>query len=166
MGKHDKSTHDGRQFLSKAAMTRLRRDRSGASRRADPAERPAGVAANFARMPDYSRDEDFHREWDYHYLRSVHAAAATAFERAAWRPAEEAYMVLATALREHGIDPDPAAVYAGAALISRGEKPPILRPAPGRGKRSRRASETSSPSGREGHVPEQRRQTSNEFGQS
>ncbi|MGH3431201.1 MAG: hypothetical protein ACRDQB_00030 [Thermocrispum sp.] len=86
-------------------------------------------------MGDFSRDEDFRREWDYLFLRAVHAAASAAFERAAWKTEDEAYVALATELRNHGIEPEPGALIAGAALISRGEKPPILRPAAGRRKR-------------------------------
>lgn len=86
-------------------------------------------------MCDYSRDEDFARERDYQYLRSVHAAAAAAYERAAGRRVDEAYTALAGELQQRGIEPDPEAVYAGATLISRGEKPPILRPGGGRRRR-------------------------------
>ncbi|MPZ60229.1 MAG: hypothetical protein GEU93_02800 [Propionibacteriales bacterium] len=86
-------------------------------------------------MRDFSRDEDFRREWDYLYLRSVHAAASAAFERAVWKSEDEAYVALATELRNRGIEPEPDALLAGAALISRGEKPAILRPAVGRRRR-------------------------------
>lgn len=86
-------------------------------------------------MSDYSTNQEFAREWDYRYLRSVYAATAAAYERAAWRPPEEAFIALATELRDRGIDPDRDAVYTGAALISRGEQPPILRPGDGRRKR-------------------------------
>ncbi|MPZ63760.1 MAG: hypothetical protein GEU93_21305 [Propionibacteriales bacterium] len=86
-------------------------------------------------MYDFSRDEDFRREWDYLYLRSVHAAALAAFERAAWKSEDEAYVALATELRNRGIEAEPDALVAGAAVISRGEQPAILRPAAGRRKR-------------------------------
>jgi hypothetical protein len=86
-------------------------------------------------MVDYSRDSEFRREWEYQYLQSVYVATAAAYERAAYQPADVAYVALASELRKRGVHPDPDAVFSGAALISRGEQPPILRP--GRGRRRR-----------------------------
>jgi hypothetical protein len=86
-------------------------------------------------MGDFSRDEDFVRERDRQYLLSVCAAAAAAYDRAAYSPLGEARAVLAAELERRGIEPEPGAVLAGATLISRGELPPILRP--GTGKRRR-----------------------------
>ncbi|MPZ95393.1 MAG: hypothetical protein GEU96_10905 [Propionibacteriales bacterium] len=86
-------------------------------------------------MSDFSRDEEFQREWERQYLRSVHAAASVAFERAAWQPAHEVYALLATELRRRGIEPDPQALYSAANLISRGRRPAILQPGTGRRRR-------------------------------
>jgi hypothetical protein len=88
-------------------------------------------------MPDDSQDSEFARQWEYHYLRSVYDATAAAYEKAAWHPIHVAYVALSLELQERGIEPDREAIYAGAVLISRGEKPPILRPGIGRRKRGR-----------------------------
>jgi hypothetical protein len=73
------------------------------------------------------RVADFRDEWDRQYVRSVRAAAQTAFDVAAGAPLPEAYVVLATELRRHGVDPEPSAVFDGATLISRRVKPAVLR---------------------------------------
>jgi hypothetical protein len=83
-----------------------------------------------ASMPDYSHDDAFAREWEHQYRRSVHAATAAAYDRAAGHPVETAYVALCMELQEHGIEIERDAVYSGAVLISRGERPPILRSGP------------------------------------
>lgn len=72
-------------------------------------------------------ESDFQRARQRYFLRSVRAAAEEAYWAAAWRPAAEAESALTRALDRRGIDPDPEAVRVGAALISRGRKPLILR---------------------------------------
>lgn len=81
-------------------------------------------------MHDNSHEEHFQRESERQFLRSVREATAVAFEEAAWKPPENAYMTLARELRERGIDPEPDAVYTAAMLISRGVKPAVLRDHP------------------------------------
>jgi hypothetical protein len=78
-------------------------------------------------MPDYGRDQEFELESERQFRLSVRAATQVAFDRAAWQPPENVYAVLATQLRQRGIDPEPDAIYSGATLISRGVKPAILR---------------------------------------
>jgi hypothetical protein len=86
-------------------------------------------------VPD-SRDAEFTRLSEYQYLRAVYDATAAAYKRVAGYPVEVASIALWIELRERGIEPDREAVDAGAVFISRGEKPPILRP--GHGRRRRR----------------------------
>jgi hypothetical protein len=74
-------------------------------------------------------ESDFQRARERYYLRSVRAAVEETYWAAAWRPAAEAESVLTRALDRRGIEPDPEAVRRGAALISRGRKPLILRAA-------------------------------------
>jgi hypothetical protein len=78
-------------------------------------------------MPDYSREDEFQRESENQFVQSVRAATAIAFDQAAWQPPENVYAILASELRERGIDPEPDAVYTAATLISRGIKPAVLR---------------------------------------
>lgn len=78
-------------------------------------------------MDEYSPEAHFQRESERQFRRSVREATAVAFEEAAWKEPENAYMILARELRERGIDPDPDAVYTAATLISRGIKPAVLR---------------------------------------
>lgn len=78
-------------------------------------------------MSGHLSDDDFHRASEQWYEYSVRQAAEEAYREAAWRSEHEAYAVLATALQRHGIDPDPDAVRAGAALISRGRRPSVMR---------------------------------------
>jgi hypothetical protein len=70
---------------------------------------------------------DFEAEWNRLFVQSVRNATQRAFERAAYLPAHEAFVVLAEELTARGIEPEPAAVYEGAPLISRGRKPAVLR---------------------------------------
>jgi hypothetical protein len=81
-------------------------------------------------------NDSFNREWERHYLRSVHAATAAAFESRAGDTPERAYVTLALELRERGIEVDRDAVYAAAMLISRGEQPAILKRGTGRHRRN------------------------------
>jgi hypothetical protein len=78
-------------------------------------------------MPDYGRDQEFELESERQFRLSVRAATQVAFDQAAWQPPENVYALLATQLRQRGIDPEPDAIYTGATLISRGVKPAILR---------------------------------------
>ena len=69
---------------------------------------------------------DFDEEWDRHYVMAVRHAAQRAYDRAAWLPVHEVYLVLAQELLSRGITPEPDAVFDGARLISRGRKPRVL----------------------------------------
>ena len=71
-------------------------------------------------------DAEFRREWERHFLLSVRAAALEVVQSSSWLSETEASVALAEALRRRGIYPDPDAVAAGAALISRGRRPKIL----------------------------------------
>lgn len=84
-------------------------------------------------------DAEFRREWERRYLLSVRAAVSEVLLSSAWVSEPEARVALAEALQRRGVHPDPDAVRAGAALISRGRRPKILsldlRPAGGRRRR-------------------------------
>jgi hypothetical protein len=81
-------------------------------------------------------NDNFNREWERHYLRSVHAATAAAFESSAGDAPERVYVTLALELRERGIEVDRDAVYSAAMLISRGQQPAILKQGSGRHRRN------------------------------
>lgn len=72
------------------------------------------------------RNTDFRNEWDRHYVMAVRHAAQRTYERAAWRPPHEVYLVLAQELEARGITPEPDAVFDGARLISQGRRPRVL----------------------------------------
>ena len=84
-------------------------------------------------------DAEFRREWERYYLRSVRAAALEVLQSSSWLSESEARTALAEALQRRGIEADPEAVRAGAALICRGRRPRILDLdlAPGDGRRRR-----------------------------
>ncbi|MGH3812170.1 MAG: hypothetical protein ACRDUV_06900 [Pseudonocardiaceae bacterium] len=86
-------------------------------------------------MADFSGDEEFERARELQFVRSVHAAVTVTFQRVAFGPPHEVYIVLSRELRIRGIDPDPQAVYAAAHQISEGREPAVI--APGRGRRRR-----------------------------
>jgi hypothetical protein len=69
---------------------------------------------------------DFRDEWDRHYVISVRKAAQTTFDTAAGSPLHEVFLLLTEELRRRGVEPDPAAVFDGALLISRGRRPAVL----------------------------------------
>lgn len=68
----------------------------------------------------------FEREWDRHFVASVRRAVERTYELAVGLPPEVAYGILTEELRRRGIDPEPDAVFDGALLISRGERPAVL----------------------------------------
>ena len=72
-------------------------------------------------------ESEFLAEGERQYVASVRRAVEETFDAAAYRPVEETYGVLVRELRRRGVEPDPAAVYDGALLISRGRKPAVLR---------------------------------------
>jgi hypothetical protein len=78
-------------------------------------------------MADYTCDEEFRRAWEKWYEYSVRRAVEETYRRAAWRSETEGYAMLAAALDSRGVPPDPQAVRAGAALITRGRRPAVLR---------------------------------------
>jgi hypothetical protein len=82
--------------------------------------------AGLAGGPGRASDEEFRREWERHFLLSVRAAALEVVQSSSWLSESEARVALAEALRRRGVHPDPDAVEAGAALISRGRRPRIL----------------------------------------
>ena len=71
-------------------------------------------------------DAEFRREWERYYLRSVRAAALEVLHSSSWLSETEAQAALTDALQRRGIEADPEAVRAGAALIYRGRRPRIL----------------------------------------
>lgn len=71
-------------------------------------------------------NSDFDDEWDRHYVMAVRHAAQRTYDRAAWLPAQEVYLVLAEELLSRGITPEPDAVFDGARLISQGREPRAL----------------------------------------
>lgn len=75
----------------------------------------------------HRRDGVFEDEEDFRFVVLVHAAAAAAFHEAAGQPPQQAYLALAHGLSTRGINPDPAAIFDAAMLISRGRPPALLR---------------------------------------
>ena len=69
---------------------------------------------------------DFRAEWERHYVASVRKATQRAYDLAAWLPPHEVYTILSEELRQHGVEPEPEAVFEGAMLISQGRKPAVL----------------------------------------
>lgn len=70
---------------------------------------------------------DFRAEWERHYVASVRKATQRTYDIAAWLPPHQVYAILCEELLQHGIDPEPDAVFEGAMLISQGRKPAVLR---------------------------------------
>lgn len=66
-------------------------------------------------------------ESDPRFVQFVREAASAAYSTAVGQPTHEVYVVLASELKRRGIYPDPEAVLQASKLISRGEKPPVLR---------------------------------------
>ncbi len=66
-------------------------------------------------------------ESDPRFVQFVREAASAAYSRALRQPTHEVYVVLASELKQRGIYPDPEAVLQASKLISRGEKPAVLR---------------------------------------
>lgn len=104
-----------------------------------PGESAVG-ADNGVGTVDRASDAEFRREWERHYLRSVRAAAMEVLQSSSWLSESEARTALTDALQRRGIEADPEAVRAGAALIYRGRRPRILdldlAPSSGRRRRS------------------------------
>lgn len=70
--------------------------------------------------------QDFLDEGDHQYVPSVRAAVKRTFETSAYQPPEQVFNVLTEELRRRGVEPDAAAVFEAAALISRGRRPAVL----------------------------------------
>lgn len=66
-------------------------------------------------------------ESDPQFVELVREAASVAYSTTAGQPTHEVYVVLASALKQRGIYPDPEAVLQASMLISRGRKPAVLR---------------------------------------
>jgi len=100
---------------------------------------PAVGAEGGVGISDRVSDAEFRREWERYYLRSVRAAALEVLQSSSWLSESEAQAALTDALQRRGIEADPEAVRAGAALIYRGRRPLILDLdlAPGSGRRRR-----------------------------
>jgi hypothetical protein len=100
---------------------------------------PAVDAEGGVGLSDRVSDAEFRREWERYYLRSVRAAALEVLQSSSWLSESEAQAALTDALQRRGIEADPEAVRAGAALIYRGRRPRILDLdlAPGSGRRRR-----------------------------
>ena len=77
-------------------------------------------------VSDRPSDAEFRREWERYYLRSVRAAALEVLNSSSWLSESEAEAALTVALQRRGIEADPEAVRAGAALIASGRRPRIL----------------------------------------
>ena len=87
---------------------------------------PASGADGGVGVSDRASDAEFRREWERYYLRSVRAAALEVLQSSSWLSESEARTALTEALQRRGIEADPEAVRAGAALIYRGRRPRIL----------------------------------------
>jgi len=102
--------------------------------------RPVAGAEAGVGISEPVSDAEFRREWERYYLRSVRAAALEVLQSSSWLSESEARAALTDALVRRGVEADPEAVRAGAALIYRGRRPRILdldlAPTSGRRRRS------------------------------
>lgn len=96
--------------------------------RRDQEARHAGPVAGQPTAGKRRRSDDYAVQADAQFVRSVRVATMVAFEETAWHPPAEVFVFLARELAARGIDPEPAAVFDAAVLISRGRRPAVLSP--------------------------------------